>query len=667
MKKFLSMALVVCMLLSTLSLAGCGKKEEASATQLDIYILDAGYGTEWLNKVSEEFKAQDWVQEKYPDLSIKIDTNAESSYAEGKITAGANANPYDLLFGINLQTVYSKRDSNRNTLLLDISDVYDSEVPGEEVLVKEKMLESAIVANAYTDISGETAYYAVPWAGGFNGILYNADKLKDYGEVPVTTDELLAVMKKVTAKEGYSIMQSCENSGACYWEHLYPIWWAQYEGYDNYMSFWEGKVDGEYSVDIFKQQGRLESLQVLENVLGSANKNLYEGANATAFIDAQTNFLMGQGVFMANGDWFDREMSDIKEGLKGEGYDYDIRMMKTPVISSIINKTTTIPDDATLVYWDYYSKDKVHYDERIENYQKLQPVWFAGGTWTWTGFAPHLTYSRNISEVALQSCKEHGVKSYFTTMWGDDGGECSRFSVLPELYRLSQAARGVNDMDEVKSGFYKMFGIEYDDFMLAELTDTPNMDGDYFNPDKYMLYNDCFTGSLDSTVNGTEAARYAVCAEKLKKMCTVPTYGILFETLYRLCRLLEVKYELGTKTRKLYMEGEREELLELVPLYDKNIVRLEDFYKAYEKQWMWENKPHGFDVMDIRLGGLLKRLLHTKQRIIQYAKGEIDRIEELEEPVLEVNNWVFSEMYKTTFYNSWVQSATCNVITQPTY
>ena len=172
MKKFLSMALVVCVFLSTLSLAGCGKKEETSATQLDIYILDAGYGTEWLNKVSEEFKAQDWVKEKYPDLSIEIDTNAESSYAEGKITAGANANPYDLLFGINLQTVYSKRDSNRNTLLLDITDVYESEVPGEQVLVKEKMLESAIVANAYTDISGETAYYAVPWAGGINGIHY---------------------------------------------------------------------------------------------------------------------------------------------------------------------------------------------------------------------------------------------------------------------------------------------------------------------------------------------------------------------------------------------------------------------------------------------------------------------------------------------------------------
>ena len=348
MKRILSMTLVISLVCAMLALTGCEKKEETAATQLEIYILDAGYGTEWLDKVSEEFQAQDWVKEKYPDLSIKIDSNAESSYAEGKITAGANANPYDLLFGINLQTVYSKRDSNRNTILLDITDVYESEVPGEGILVKEKMLESAIVANAYTDISGQTAYYAVPWAGGMNGIFYNADKLKEYGDVPVTTDQLSEIMKKITAKEDYAIMQSCENSSACYWEHLYPIWWAQYEGYDNYMSFWEGKVDGEYSVDIFKQQGRLESLKVLEEVLGSANKNLYPGANATAFIDAQTNFLMGQGVFMANGDWFDREMSEIKEGLKGEGYDYDIRMMKTPVISSIINKTKTIKDDATL-------------------------------------------------------------------------------------------------------------------------------------------------------------------------------------------------------------------------------------------------------------------------------------------------------------------------------
>lgn len=101
--------------------------------------------------------------------------------------------------------------------------------------------------------------------------------------------------------------------------------------------------------------------------------------------------------------------------------------------------------------------------------------------------------------------------------------------------------------------------------------------------------------------------------------------------------------------------------------YDENILRLEEFYTAYEKQWMWENKPHGFDIIDIRLGGLLKRFEHAKQRILQYAKGEIERIEELEEPVLEVNNWVFSEMNKTTFYNSWVQSATCNVITHPTY
>ena len=325
-----------------------------------------------------------------------------------------------------------------------------------------------------------------------------------------------------------------------------------------------------------------------------------------------------------------------------------------------------IPQNVTLVYWDYYSADKAHYDERITNYQKLNPVWFAGGTWTWSGFAPHLSYSREISEAAMRSCMEHGVKNYFTTMWGDDGGECSRFSALPELYRLSCFARGVEDMDEIKRGFREMFGSDYDSFMLAELPDTPNTDGTTLNPDKYMLYNDCFSGILDGTVNGTEAARYAACAEKLEAMRSVPDYGMIFESLYRLCRLLEVKFELGVKTRRAYQAGDRAALRALLPLYDENLTRLQAFYDAYEKQWMWENKPHGFDVMDIRLGGLKQRLEHAKKRILQYLSGETAQIPELEEPVLEA----LPGKYKPgqpLFYNWWTLSATPNMVSMRLY
>ena len=68
MKKVLSMTLVISLVCAMLALTGCEKKEGTAATQLEIYILDAGYGTEWLDKVSEEFQAQDWVKEKYPDF-----------------------------------------------------------------------------------------------------------------------------------------------------------------------------------------------------------------------------------------------------------------------------------------------------------------------------------------------------------------------------------------------------------------------------------------------------------------------------------------------------------------------------------------------------------------------------------------------------------------------
>ena len=50
---------------------------------------------------------------------------------------------------------------------------------------------------------------------------------------------------------------------------------------------------------------------------------------------------------------------------------------------------------------------------------------------------------------------------------------------------------------------------------------------------------------------------------------------------------------------------------------------------------MHENKPQGFDVVDLRIGGQRQRLLHCGDRLLVYAEGRLDRIEELEEPVLD--------------------------------
>ena len=54
-------------------------------------------------------------------------------------------------------------------------------------------------------------------------------------------------------------------------------------------------------------------------------------------------------MFMACGDWFDMEMKElIADIVNNGGKAYNVQMMKTPVISAIIDRLTTVKDDATL-------------------------------------------------------------------------------------------------------------------------------------------------------------------------------------------------------------------------------------------------------------------------------------------------------------------------------
>ena len=351
MKKFLTVAMASLMATSAIAFAGCGNQTKGDSN-LNVYVLNAGYGIDWLDGIQNAFVNEPWVKEKYGNVVIDVDDNGIETYAEDQIKGGSRANKFDVLFSLNLQNLYGKSGSNKQYYLADLKDVYEATVPGESITVKDKMIGSAVTANLYTNAKGQSSWYAMPWAGGYNGILYNAEKLEELKyEVPVTTDELISIMNAETTKNGYAIMQSSKK-GATYWEHLFPTWWAQYEGYNDYVKFWEGKVYNaetesyEYSVDIFKQKGRLESLEVLESILKT---NLYDKAPSTEYKIAQRMFLKGSGLFMACGDWFDMEMAQSKKELIDNGDKvYDVRMMKTPVVSSIIEKLKDIKDDATL-------------------------------------------------------------------------------------------------------------------------------------------------------------------------------------------------------------------------------------------------------------------------------------------------------------------------------
>lgn len=331
-----------------------------------------------------------------------------------------------------------------------------------------------------------------------------------------------------------------------------------------------------------------------------------------------------------------------------------------------VSVSEKIPENVQLIYWDYYSTDKKRYDSMLKAHKALKEgSWFAGGLWSWMGPAPHNAYSMNATEKAMKSCREHGVSDVLLTMWGDNGGECSRFALLPSLFYASEIAKGVKGMKQIKDDFKKWCGIPFDTFMLLDLPGTPEYNKKWvYNPDKYMLYNDPFIGMLDCTVVGGEGEKFAKCARKLARHTKEPVYGILFKTMQKLCEVLAIKYELGVKTRKAYKAGDKEALKALVPDYKKLVKKLEEYYEAYKAQWFAENKAFGFEIQDIRLGGLICRVKNCKERLESYIAGDLDKIEELEEDVISAFGLygVTEDNKHPIHFNNWGQTVSPSVI-----
>ena len=335
----------------------------------------------------------------------------------------------------------------------------------------------------------------------------------------------------------------------------------------------------------------------------------------------------------------------------------------TPIAEDKIEEIKKhIPADVELIYWDYYSKEESHYDAMIENHKKLtEKLSFADGIYHWVGYAPMIDHTVQNIQPATKSCIKNGVKSLLATIWGDDGGEGSVYNNLPALAYQAELAYHGGDASRVGDVFYALTGIEYDAFCALELV---NVVGDYphtvQNPCKYMLFNDPLLGVMDCLVVDGDKEKLLTAIEKLKAG-EKTAYGLTFKTLRTLSEVIYLKYDLGVRTRSAYQSGNKEELGRLCNHEYKKLRRLIDkFYTTFRAQWYDENKPHGFDVQDIRIGGLIQRLKNTRRTIAEYVQGKRTEIPELEEKILNFHCNVDYE--KTICCNKWTINSTCNVL-----
>ena len=154
-----------------------------------------------------------------------------------------------------------------------------------------------------------------------------------------------------------------------------------------------------------------------------------------------------------------------------------------------------------------------------------------------------------------------------------------------------------------------------------------------YNSSKSLMWQDILTGLLDYQYRGFELNKhYETLTNELEEACgRNGTLDYIFDFNYHVTRVLEMKSEMGIRLTDAYKANDKDLLTkiakeELPELFNRVLV----LRKVHRKYWMMLYKPLGWDIVDMRYGGLITRITSAIETIEEYLHGYIEKIEELE-------------------------------------
>ncbi|WAR62233.1 hypothetical protein PtB15_14B328 [Puccinia triticina] len=334
----------------------------------------------------------------------------------------------------------------------------------------------------------------------------------------------------------------------------------------------------------------------------------------------------------------------------------------------------SIPPEIELVYWDYYHTTSAPYVNKINQHRDLNfksPA-MASGIWTWSRFWTALPFTIETITASMKAIKnpQSGVKHALTTIWGDEGNECDIWSALPGLLFYSEhaySAKSEIDVRLLKSKFDGICGGSFDDFVFASKLDDLQPENQLiddkarFTPNlsKWLIWEEPFfsilspqyagydlethynrlSKYLDEAMGGggrLENAHNARGHEWTRTMEHPLNSRLMLPNL--IAKVLGLKCHLRDRLVHAYRQNDREELVALAgpgPLSRLSRLRAlcDQTWKYHRDLWMLMYKPFGWEVLDLRYGGLRARLESMHERLMAYldpCNSSVVRIEELE-------------------------------------
>ncbi|MHA0856848.1 family 20 glycosylhydrolase [Paenibacillus sp. CMAA1364] len=303
-----------------------------------------------------------------------------------------------------------------------------------------------------------------------------------------------------------------------------------------------------------------------------------------------------------------------------------------------------IPDGVQFVYWDYGRGDEQGYEKIYDMHEKFgsQPI-FAGGIHMWNSIAPNYGKTWKTSHPALRAAKNKGLKEVFSTAWGDNGNETNHYVILAGLQLFAEHGYGDEVDDEHLARRLKACtGLDLFEplISLKYMDEVPTVEeGNHWmaNPSKYLLWQDLlmglFDGHMDADIEAELPGYYDNMANKWQATKeTMPSpYHELFDSYEKLASVLSLKSTLGIRIKRSYDAKQLDELKAIVNTeLPELIARVEALRLANRSMWMLTYKPFGWEVLDIRYGGLKARIQSTGDRLMDYVQGHVPVLEELE-------------------------------------
>ncbi len=324
-------------------------KEKIEAGTLEINFTIAGYGEDYITELLDAFTKSTGI-----NVAYTTDDNATNS-AIGRITS-VKKNTTDIFF--TMHPCFSLIDANKNksgydNLFMDLSDLYEMEVPGKNgKKLKEVVRQDLYETNITYNIDGTAGTtYIVPWTASVEGFVANKKVLANYGimSLPRTTDEFEEVLDliksgktadgEIVAPANRSSGLTCANNSA-YWTFIWSAWWAQYEGLEGIDKYFAARPDGATEPYIpdwqaLESDGKLNAIEETSRFIYKGNGYMEANCANRDHLTSQVDFLDGKAAFIPSGAWLETESAN---DFYKEGKDVSFVFMKVPVTSKLCDK-----------------------------------------------------------------------------------------------------------------------------------------------------------------------------------------------------------------------------------------------------------------------------------------------------------------------------------------